>query len=183
MARFRAMPYAKALHEVVQKEAPERAEEVLAELDVMVEVLDTVPDLVRALVVPTISVETKDQILAEVLDLLGTNEPTRRFIQVVQHHYRLQQLTSIRDTYRELIDRSLGRRRAQVEVVADLDQAQQDALLAAMHQASGDKIIASFIRRPELLAGFRVQIGSKVFDGSLTGQLERLSRQIMSEQG
>ena len=183
MARFRAMPYAKALHEVVQKQAPERMEEVLAELDLIVEVLAAVPDLHRALVVPTISVETKEQILSEVLDLLKLQEPTRRFIEVVQNHYRMQQLPSIRDTYRELIDRSLGRRRAKVEVVADLDQAQKDAILTVMSEASGDKIIANFTRRPELLAGFRVQIGSKVFDGSLTGQLERLSRQIMSEQG
>lgn len=183
MARFRAMPYAKALHEVVQKDAPGRAEDVLAELDVMVEVLEAVPDLHRALVVPTVPVETKDKIFAEVLERLEIKAPTRRFLEVVQHHYRLQHIAAIRDTYRELIDRSLGRRRAQVEVVTDLDQAQKDEILAVMSQASGEKIIADFTHRPELLAGFRIQIGSKVFDGSLTGQLERLSRQIMSEQG
>jgi F-type H+-transporting ATPase subunit delta len=181
MARFRAMPYAKALYEVVQKEAPTRTEEILTELDAIVEVLDTVPDFERVLVVPTVPVETKDRVLTEVMTAVGIQEPTRRFLTVVQRHYRMQQLPFIRDAYRDLVDRKMGRKRALVEVVGKLDEKEQKAILAAMVDAAGTEIVANFVQRPELLAGFRIQIGSQVFDGSLTGQLQKLSRQIMSE--
>ena len=40
----------------------------------------------------------------------------------------------------------------------------------------GAEVVAEFEENPELLAGFRVQVGSKVFDGSLVGQVDRLSR-------
>jgi len=43
-------------------------------------------------------------------------------------------------------------------------------------------VFADFEHSPELLAGFRATVGSRVFDGSLTGQLEQLRRNIASEQ-
>jgi F0F1-type ATP synthase delta subunit len=68
-------------------------------------------------------------------------------------------------------------------VVGLLDEGERKTILAAMAAAADTEVVADFVERPELLAGFRIQIGSRVFDGSLTGQLEQLSRQIMSEQG
>ena len=44
-------------------------------------------------------------------------------------------------------------------------------------------MVADFDAKPELIAGFRMQVGSRVFDGSLSGELDRLSRQIEIEQG
>ena len=45
----------------------------------------------------------------------------------------------------------------------------------------GTDVVARFDDRPDLLAGFRVQVGSKVFDGSLVGQVDRLSRHSSTE--
>ena len=47
----------------------------------------------------------------------------------------------------------------------------------------GTTVVADFVYNPELLAGFKVKVGSKVFDGSLVGQVNRLSRQTVIEQG
>ena len=48
-------------------------------------------------------------------------------------------------------------------------------------RALGSDVVAKFENKPELLAGFRVQVGSKVFDGSLVGQVDRLSREMITE--
>ena len=111
MGRFRAQPYAKALLEVVQKEAPDRVETVADELDQVAAALKEVPDFHRVLVTPMVSVETKTAILDSVLDTLGTGQPSRRFFHVVQHHYRMEHMADIAAVFRDLVDHSLGRTR------------------------------------------------------------------------
>jgi F-type H+-transporting ATPase subunit delta len=181
MARFRATPYAKALHEVILAQCPHRVEEVVGELERLAGALDTVPDFHRVLVTPMVAVETKTAILDQVLDSLQITDPTRRFVHVVQRHYRMQHIPQIVEVYREIVDRSLGRKRARVEVPVVLAAEQQSDLLAVLEGVVGAAVVADFVDNPELLAGFRVQVGSKVFDGSLVGQLQRLSRQTQYE--
>jgi len=183
MTRFRALPYAKALTAVVKDETIERRERVAEELDGGAAALDSVPEFSKVLVSPTVSVEVKSAILAEVLDALEIGEPTRRFVHVVQNHHRLQHMGDIAAVFRELLDQSLGRTRARVETAAALDAGQRDLLVQAIGAVENASVIADFAVKPHLLGGFRLQVGSRVFDGSLAGELGRLSREIEIEQG
>jgi F-type H+-transporting ATPase subunit delta len=181
MARFRALPYAKALHQVVRSQAPDREQEVIGELERVAEALERVPDFLRVLTTPVVSVETKTAILDEVLDALDIGQPTRRFVHVVQQHYRMEHMRDVAAVYRELVDRSLGRTRARVEVVGRLSDQERRQILSEMSVVLGAEVVASFEDNPDLLAGFRVQVGSKVFDGSLVGEVDRLSRETTME--
>jgi len=183
MARFRALPYAKAVMAVVKDETPERREMVADELDRVTAALDSVPEFLKVLVSPTVGVEVKSAILDEVLDALEIGQPTRRFLHVVQHHYRMQHMADIEVAYRELLDQSLGRTRVRVETAAALDAVQRDRLVEVVEAVEDTAVVAEFTVNPELLGGFRLQVGSRVFDGSLAGELSRLSREIEIEQG
>lgn len=181
MARFRALPYAKALYEVVRSQDPQRVEPVVAELERVAEAVETVPDFLRVLTTPMVSVEAKSEILDKVLDSLEIIEPTRRFVHVVQQHYRMQHMRDIAAVYRELVDRAEGRSRATVEVAEELDGGQRQRLAAALADVLGTEVAAEFVRNPDLLAGFRARVGSKLYDGSLVGQVDRLSRHTLTE--
>jgi F-type H+-transporting ATPase subunit delta len=183
MGRFRAFPYAKALLAVVQKEDPGRAEKVAEELDGVAAALKAVPDFHRVLVTPMVSVEVKTKILDAVLEALEIGEPTRRFLHVVQHHYRMQHMTDIATTFRELVDKSLGRTRARVETAIELDEGSRGRLVDAISAFEGATVVADFEAKRELLGGFKMQVGSRVFDGSLAGELDRLSKEIEIKQG
>lgn len=183
MSRFRALPYAKALIEVVRDQCPERKEEVTEELEAVASALEAVPDFERVLVTPTVDTETKIGILDQVLDNLGITQPVRRFIHVVQHHYRMEHMRDIANAYRDLVDRELGRTRARIELATTYDEADRRRIAEVMSAVIGTTVVADFVHNPELLAGFKVQVGSKVFDGSLVGQVDRLSRQTVIEQG
>jgi len=183
MARFRALPYAKALHQVITTTAPDTAEAVIEQLDRVADALDAVPDFHRVMVTPVVSIETKTGILNEVLDSLAITEPTRRFVHVVQQHYRMQHMRSIADAFRDFVDRDRGRVRARVEIAGADDATTRQQITTLLGQVFSSAVIANFEEKPELLAGFRVQVGSKVFDGSLIGQLEQLGRQTEVEQG
>lgn len=181
MSRFRAVPYAKALDQVVRAQCPERAEAVLGELERVVDAINQVPELSRALVTPLLDPAAKSEIVGRVLDLLGVTEPARQLVQVVQRHYRMSQMGEIAVAYRNLVDRAVGRTRARVEVAGVLSPAQQRQVVAALEGLVGGAVTAEFSSRPELLAGFRAQVGSKVFDGSLAGELDRVKRAAASE--
>ncbi len=183
MSRFRALPYAKALFEVVQDQCPERKEQVIEELEGVASALEDVPEFERVLVTPTIDTVTKTVILDQVLDSLEVTEPVRKFIHVVQRHYRMEHMRDIATTYRGLVDRELGRTRARIELATAYDEADRRRIAEVMSALMGATVVADFVHNPDLLAGFKVQVGSKVFDGSLVGQVDRLSRQIVIEQG
>jgi F-type H+-transporting ATPase subunit delta len=183
MGRFRALPYAKALFQVVQHQDPARAEGVAEELDRVAAALDAVPDFLRVLVTPTVTTEVKTVILDQVIDLLAIGEPTRRFLSVVQQHYRMEHMRDIAAAYRELVDHDLGRTRARVETATELDDVQRQRMAEAVAAVEGGTVVADFATDPGLLGGFRLQVGSRVFDGSLEGELARLSREIEIEQG
>lgn len=183
MGRFRAFPYAKALLAVVQKEDPGRAESVAEELDGVAAAMKAVPEFHDVLVTPMVSVDAKTKILDAVLDGLEIGEPTRRFLHVVQHHYRMQHMTDIASEFRELVDQSLGRARARVETAVELDEGSRQRLVKAISAAEGATVVADFEANRDLLGGFKVQVGSRVFDGSLAGELDRLSKEIEIEQG
>ena len=181
MARFRATPYARALHDIVVSEDPKNTESFVGELEIVAEVVTSVPEFLKVMVTPMVTVETKNNILDEVLSSLGVSDLTKRFVHVVQQHYRLEHMPQIAQVYREIVDRALGRVRASVEVAAELDASQRSRVLQVFSKVLGTTVIADFVNNPELLAGFRVQVGSKVFDGSLVGQLEQLSRETHFE--
>jgi F-type H+-transporting ATPase subunit delta len=181
MARFRALPYAKALFQVVRSQAPSRTEEIGEELGRVAATLEAVPELQRLLVTPTVPVEKKAATLEQVLDVLEVGEPTRRFVHVVFRHYRTQHMADIATAYQQLVDQAMGRCRAQVETATALDSRQQMRLLQVVSEAVGTSVTADFSTNAELLAGFRVRVGSRVFDGSLVGELDRLSKEIEIE--
>jgi F-type H+-transporting ATPase subunit delta len=177
------MPYSKALLGVVRDQCPERREAVIDELNGVATALEDVPDFERVLVTPMVDAETKTVILDQVLDNLGITQPVRRFCHVVQRHYRMQHMRDIATTYRDLVDREIGRSRAHVELATIYDEADRRRIAEVMSAVIGTTVVADFVHNPELLAGFKVQVGSRVFDGSLVGQVNRLSRQTVIEQG
>jgi len=168
---------------VVEKDGPQRLEQVAAELEAVATALVAVPEFERVLEAPTVASEKKTQILDAVLDALDMGQPTRRFLQVVQQHYRMQHMPDIATAFRELVDKRLGRTRARVETAADLDESERGLLVEVVSAIEDAEVVAEFSERPELLGGFRLQVGSRVFDGSLAGELKRMSKEIEIEQG
>jgi F-type H+-transporting ATPase subunit delta len=161
---------------------PDRMQAATEDLERMATALETVPEFEHVLVTPSVDPETKTVILDQVMDSLGITQPIRRFMFVVQKNYRMQHMRDIATAYRDFVDRELGRTRARIEVATTYDEADRRRIAEVMSAVMGATVVADFVHSPDLLAGFKVQVGSKVFDGSLVGQVDRLSRQTASEQ-
>lgn len=176
MSHFRAAPYAKALLDVLSKDAPDAVETIQDELETVAKAFAMVPALGRVMVTPALPPDRKTALLDSVLDKLDVHPLVRRFLHVVQGHYRLRYLPQIATAYAELVDRRLGRLRATVEVPGRVEDALRRTIADALGEAFDAHVVAEFESNDELLAGFRARVGSRVYDGSALGQLERLRR-------
>ncbi len=63
---------------------------------------------------------------------------------------------------------------AHVTAAVELGPAQKQAVLAALEKQTGKKIEMKAEVDPSLIGGLRVEIGGRVFDGSLKTQLKRI---------
>ncbi len=183
MARFRALPYAKAMFQVIQDQAPGRTEEVADELDRVASALRAVPEFQRVMVTPMVPVETKSAILDEVLDSLEIKEPRADSCTWSNTIIGWSTCPTSRPrTASSSMIRSaapgLGWKRQ-----SDLDENERRRVIEAVAGVEGGSVVADFTTKSELLGGFKLQVGSRVFDGSLAGELNRLSKEIVIEQG
>ena len=174
MSGFRARPYARALFDVIGD--AKKAESFLPQLEALAEAVREVPEFRAVMESPAVGQEKKSVILDEILSSIGLTEPIRRFAHVLQQHYRLKFAAEITAAFRDLINRALGRMDARVEIPAPLPSREQKELVEAIEKITGAEILADFVENAGLLAGFRIQVGSKVFDASVDGQLKHLSR-------
>lgn len=70
----------------------------------------------------------------------------------------------------------IERRKVTVESAVALDEATQQRVSAGLTSQYGSDLIIQFQINPTLLGGLRIRVGNDVFDGSVQGRLDRLSR-------
>jgi F-type H+-transporting ATPase subunit delta len=95
-------------------------------------------------------------------------------------HRRVHEIPSIVEAFEVLLDEHLGFVRADVSSAKPLNDGQKGALEAQLSRMAGKKAKLKFETDPALVAGVVARIGSKVYDGSVRGQLERLRTTLLS---
>ena len=96
-------------------------------------------------------------------------------LMALEHHVRLRYLDEVVAFFGELVDRKEGIVRGRVELPSGAGPQQVAALERALAEALGVRIELDVKIREELLAGFVVRVGSRVFDGSLLAQVRRFA--------
>jgi F-type H+-transporting ATPase subunit delta len=93
---------------------------------------------------------------------------------------RISLLVDFVDQYRSLSDRHSGRIRAHCRTAAELNSKQLEALKSKLRKLTGASVVELEIQTdPQLLAGFIVNVGGMIIDGSLNGRLNRLGQNLL----
>jgi F-type H+-transporting ATPase subunit delta len=170
--------YARALVDVVTEPGsnidPQTAMDQLRQVAAMVASSD---DLRGALLSPAVSPSKKRAVVAK---LINVHVKIRNFLYVVIDHRRVHDISSIVEAFEVLLDEHLGFVRADVSSAKPLSDAQRGSLEAQLSRMAGKKAKLKFQTDPALVAGVVARIGSKVYDGSVRGQLERLRAKLIS---
>jgi F-type H+-transporting ATPase subunit delta len=175
-ARRFARPYAEALLTVAGSTA--KAAEVRDELARLAALMVEVPALQAAVANPVLPLPAKKQAIDKVADRLGMSPLARRVVGALLARHRLARLDELVVTLGDILDRRQGIGVADVVTAEPLSDEEKRELQAVLERRVGKRLQIRATVDPRLLAGFVAQVDSQLFDGSLRGQLDRLSREL-----
>src|SRR5271166_1135707 len=103
-----ARRYARALLDLADKGSEEKWGAELERLAATVES----PELIERLASPELSDQSRQEAMAKIAERLNLSFPLRSFAVVVARHGRIRELNAIAEAYLELLDHTMGRKRA-----------------------------------------------------------------------
>ncbi len=181
MSRRVARPYAVALLEVTTRESVPALRQIEGQLAMVAELFRAEPELVRVFEVPSVPPAAKRRLVDTIAESLALRPVAHRLLVALAHHVRLRFLGEVVEMFRELVDRREGIVRGRVEVPVQPTAQQVETLAGALTSLLGPHVRLDVKVRPELLAGFVVRVGSRVFDGSLLTQVRRFASEAAAE--
>lgn len=176
-----ARRYARALHGLAQE--ARHAEAVTGELAAFHRLLTTDRALREALLRPWVKAAAKRAIVLEIARRMELSPLTRRFLALVAQRRRLDVLGEILAAYRALVDQAAGRVRARVRTAAPLSDADRAAVRERLGRRLGQAVLLETEVDPAILGGFVAEVGGRVLDMSVAGQLSALRERIMTGRG
>ncbi|MEW6324816.1 MAG: ATP synthase F1 subunit delta [Nitrospirota bacterium] len=102
-----------------------------------------------------------------------------RFLQLLLRKNRLDVASAIAVAFERLLVEAQGRVSLTVSTAKPLDTEAQRLLQARLEQALKRPVGLAFDVEPGLLGGLRLQLGSRLIDGTVRGQLDRIRRQVL----
>lgn len=123
---------------------------------------------------PTLALEKKTAIMADVAKAMELSDGIRNFVCLLTLKDRIQYLQQIYAEYIKLADEISGVVRAKVESATKLTKAQLDKIKAGLEQQTGKSVNLNTKVNSALLGGLKTEVGGKVFDGSIKTQLQRI---------
>jgi F-type H+-transporting ATPase subunit delta len=127
---------------------------------------------------PSITPEQKRAVLDAIVRREAISRAVRNFVAVLIDHRRTGFLSAIVKQFELELDRRLGFAEANITSARDLTDPERRALEAQVQQLTGKKVRAHYSRDTSLLGGAVVRLGSTIYDGSVSGQLERIREQL-----
>ena len=171
--------YANALADVVLSPGSDvKPPEAIVQLRAFDAVVAGSSDLGKVLSSPAIPVARKRAVIKEIAQKLGLSRMTRNFVLVLSDHRRAAGLAQMVDAFEMLLDERLGFVRAEVKSAFELNPAQQDELAGQLGKLAGAPVRMRFAVEPDLIGGVTAKIASRVYDGSVRGQLSEMRKRL-----
>lgn len=177
-SRAAARRYARAVFDVALSERLD-LEKIDEELSSVAALVTGNEGLQRVLANPAIPPSRKRAVLERLLELSPVTPVLARTLLLLADRDRLVILPDLASTYHERLMDYRQVVRAEVTTAVDLPPERVAALQAGLAQATGREVQLDVRIDPAILGGAVARIGSTVYDGSITTQLQKLKRQLI----
>ena len=164
--------YALALFELA-KEA-KAVDAVSGDLAALRRALDTSPDLARLVKSPVFSAEDQARALKAILEKMGANALTTKFLLLLAKKRRLSVLTGAIRSFESQVAKSRGETEAEVTSARALADSEIAELKSVLKSRLGKEPRLHTKVDPSLLGGLVVKVGSRMIDSSLRTKLDGL---------
>jgi F-type H+-transporting ATPase subunit delta len=177
--RTLARRYAQALFDVVgPSDDLDRAAGDLAALAALVA---GHADLRRVFEAPGVPAERKRAVASALVEKAGFVEPVGRLVDLLADRDRLALIGGVA---RAFADRVMQSRRvipAEIVTAVPLEDRRRRLLAEALSRATGGTVTVTERVDPSIIGGVVARVGSVVFDGSVTKQIERMRDRLLAE--
>jgi F-type H+-transporting ATPase subunit delta len=171
-----AKRYALALFQIAEEQ--QAIEQMEEELRVVKQVFVENKDLTAVLKSPKLSLDKKKELLKEAFASLSTYVLNTLMLLIDRH--REGEIVAVADAFIHLANEKHGVAEATVYSVRELTEDEKDALSKAFaHKVGKQSLKIKTIIDKELLGGVKLQIGNRIFDGTIRGKLEDIGRQLI----
>lgn len=172
-----AKRYAEALFQLATEK--NIADELISELGTVKEVFEKDQKLVDFLSHPRINLQDKKQLIDEAFK--SSNQVLLNTLKLLVERHRLSEVVAIINHYKHLYNEANGIATATVYSVRPLSDDEKASLEQSFKQ-NLNKDSISFVNKVDesLLGGVRIRIGNTIYDGSISGKLNRLKNNLTS---
>lgn len=174
-----ASRYARALLDVTLKEGGD-LEKVQRELEQFVTLFESHEVLAQTLGNPAIPASKKVAVTRALLDRAGAVSPTlAKMIVLLAERDRLVLLPGLLRTYRDRLMDHQKVVRGEVTTAIALPPDKLRALEQGLQQATGRRVVLKSRVDPSIIGGVITRLGSTVYDGSVTTQLQKMKEALV----
>ena len=175
-----ATRYARALLDVGVKENAD-LEQVEQELAQFVDLFKQNPLLEKVLLNPAVPVPRKRAAMAELVARAKPAGIVGKMLTLLADRDRLVLLPDLVASYRERLLDYRKIVRAEVTTAAPLGGDRAKALESSLARVTGRSVVLDTRVDASIIGGVVARVGSLVFDGSVTRQLERMKQQLLEK--
>lgn len=136
------------------------------------------PDFRNVLVSPAVSLTKKQAVMGKLCEKIGMPTLIRNFVFIVIRNRRGNLFPQILESYEQALDQRTGIVKAEVSSANELSEASRARLEGQLARLTGKKVRCQYSVDPSLVGGAVARIGSRLYDGSVRGQLETLRRKL-----
>ncbi len=170
--------YARALLDVAVKEKAD-LQQIEQQLGAFVDLFRANPALEKVLVNPAIPVQRKRGVIAELTKRAAPQPVLAKLLALLADRDRLVLLPDLAAAYRERLLDHLKVVRAEVTTAVSLPVDRTRALETSLAQLTGRTVVLSSKVDPSIIGGVVARIGSTIYDGSVTRQLEKMKQRLV----
>jgi F-type H+-transporting ATPase subunit delta len=116
--------------------------------------------------------------MAKIAERLNLSFPVRSFAVVIARHGRIREIGAIAESYRDLLDRAMGRERATLTFALKPSDAEVARVVGGLETIAKLKIIPTVKIDAALIGGVTAEMGGKIYDGSLATRLAEAKRRL-----
>lgn len=131
------------------------------------------PKLVTLFSDTTVSKGERLQLLSQILGHVSASDLVARFMRFLIERERFASFSEMQRAYEKLCDERSGIVRASVTSVIPLGPDLAGQIEALLSKKTGKRVIVEYQQDPALIGGMVIQLGSRVYDGSVSGELRR----------
>jgi len=172
-----AIRYARALLDVAVKEQA-NLEQIENELSQFADLFKQYPLLEKVLLNPAVPVPRKRAAVADLLAQAKFTPIVTKLLTLLADRDRLVLIPDLLASYRDRLLEHRGVVRAEVTTASTLDPGRADAIRHGLAALTGRSVQLATKIDPAIVGGLIARIGSTVYDGSVTRQLEKMKDRL-----